>query len=126
TAAKAGDSNYNSVTSNTVTITLQSANQSTLTLTSTGPLTFGGTDGTSSTTGGSGTGAVSYSAGGSTGCTVDTATGAVHVTNASGTCAITATKAGDSNYTSVTSNTLPITLQNANQSGLTFTSTSPL
>src|SRR5206468_4665787 len=115
TATKASDNNYNSVTSNTVTIVLQKANQSNLVLTSTSPLTFGGANGTSSTTGGDGTGAVSYSAGGSTGCTVDAATGAVHVTDANGTCAITAAKAGDSNYNSVTSKTVTMTVLKAKQ-----------
>ncbi|MFT3743463.1 MAG: MBG domain-containing protein [Pyrinomonadaceae bacterium] len=121
TATKAADNNYNSATSAPLTVTLQAANQATLTAVSTPSTVVYGNTATLSTTGGSGTGAVTFSSGLSTGCSVSGTT--LSVDDASGSCSITATKAADNNYNSATSAPLTVTLQAANQATLTAVST---
>jgi large repetitive protein len=121
TATKAGDNNYNQATSAALPITLQKAEQATLTAVATpSTVVYGGTAALS-TTGGSGTGAVTFDVGTSTGCSVVGST--LSVTDASGTCAVTATKAADGNYNAATSAALPVTLQQAEQATLTAVAT---
>jgi MBG domain-containing protein len=110
TATKAGDDNYNATTSAPFQVTLNKANQSTLSVTAPASVTYG-TTGTATTSGGNGTGAVSFDATGSTGCSVSGTT--VSVSNASGTCTLTATKAGDDNYNATSSAPYNVTLNKA-------------
>ncbi|HUE08785.1 MAG TPA: Ig-like domain-containing protein, partial [Acidimicrobiales bacterium] len=120
TATKAGDSNYNQVSSAATAITFK-ANQAALSITSTNG-TFG-TPLTLTTSGGSGTGAVSFvvdSGGTASGCSISS--GQLSATSA-GTCIVTATKAGDSNFNQVSSSPTTITLGKANQAALSITST---
>jgi len=120
-ATKAADSTYKSATSVAVSIAVSKINQSVLTAVATpGTVTFGNTSALS-TTGGNGTGAITYTAGGSGGCSVSGST--LSVVNASLTCTVTATKAADSNYNSVTSSAITVTLQKANQATLTAVAT---
>ena len=124
TATKAGDTNFNPVSSAATTINLAKSNQAPLSITSTSG-TFG-TPLTLVTSGGSGTGALSYvvdSGGTATGCVVTS--GSLSSTSA-GTCILTATKASDGNYNSVSSSATTITLTAAksNQAPLSITSTS--
>jgi large repetitive protein len=111
TATKATDNNYNAISSAPLAITLQKANQATLTVDDPSPAVFGATP-TLTSTGGSGTGGVTFSAGASTGCNVTAGT-TLNVTDVSGTCNITATKAADTNYNVATSAPLAVTLQKA-------------
>ena len=123
-ATKAADGNYNSTTSAPVTITVQPAGQSALTVTgATSPAAYGTTQ-TLDTSGGSGTGAVTYSTGASTACSVSS--NILTITAGTGTCAVTATQAADANYSSTTSAPVSITVQKATPATLTVTgSTSP-
>jgi hypothetical protein len=124
-ASKAGDNNYNGpVSDGPKSVVLNKANQSAVTVTAPGAVTFGAT-GTALASGGDGTGAYSFSAGTSTGCSVLGTT--VSVSNASGTCALTATKAGDNNYNaSAASASFTVTLNKANQSAVTVTAPSAI
>jgi hypothetical protein len=108
TATKAGDSNYNPISSSPTSIALGRANQAALTITSTNGTV--GTPLTLTTSGGSGTGTVSYVISGSgtaTGCHISS--GQLTSTSA-GTCIVTATKAQDSNYNQVSSSPTTITI----------------
>ena len=100
TATKAGDTNFDPITSTPVNVALTKANQATLSVTGPASLSYGVT-GTATAAGGSGTGVVTFSAGDSTGCTLVGTT--VSLINSSGTCAISATKLGDNNYNPATS-----------------------
>jgi len=99
------------------TLTVDKANQATLTVTGPASLTYGST-GTLTSSGGSGTGAVSFSVGASTGCNITAGT-TLNVSNASGTCTITATKAADTNYNATISAPFTVTLNKGNQT-ITF------
>jgi hypothetical protein len=122
TATKAGDGNYNPVSSLPTTVTFAKADQATLSVTSTS-----GTFGSAlmlTTSGGSGTGAVSYaldSGGTAPGCTLNAGSLSVSST---GTCLVTATKAGDGNYNPVSSSQATVTFAPAAQAPLSVTSTS--
>jgi hypothetical protein len=120
-ATKAADTNYNSVTTSTQTITINKANQGTLTISSTSG-TFGTTL-TLTTSGGTGTGSVTYSAttGTASSCTVS---GTSLTAGSAGTCLVTATKATDTNYLSASSVQTTVTFAKANQSSLSISSTS--
>ena len=115
---QAGNSTYGSATEVTNSVTAQLAIQATLTVSGPGSITYG-TPGTAAASGGSGTGGVTFSAGTSTGCSVTNMT--VSVIDPTGTCLITATKAADTNYSSTTSASFPVTLTKANQATLTVT-----
>ena len=121
TATKAADANYNQATSAPLTVTLQKADQATLTVDDPGTVTYGSTP-QLTTSGGSGTGAVTFSDGGSAGCSV-TSGGVLTVTDASAACNVTATKAADANYNATTSAQRTITLAKANQAALTAIAT---
>ena len=122
TATKAGDTDYPPASSDPTTVTLAPAAQSALIVTSTSgtnltplPLT---------TSGGSGTGAVTYAAvdGTATGCAVSASPPYTLSTESAGTCTVTATKAGDLNYTAISSDPTTVTLAPAAQTPLTVTS----
>jgi alpha-tubulin suppressor-like RCC1 family protein len=114
---QADNINYNAATEATRSVAAQPATQATLTIGAPTSLTYGGDTGTLSATGGSGTGGVTYSAGTSTGCSISGTT--LSVTNASGTCQVTATKAGDGNYSEITSAGVTVGLERAAQATLT-------
>jgi hypothetical protein len=116
TATKAADGNYNSATA-TATVTLNMANQATLTVNAGTPLTYGNSE-TLSISGGSGTGVVTYYllAGG---CTLSGTT--LTATSGSGTCVVYATKAADANYNLTTSANKTVNLQPASQTIGTIT-----
>ena len=121
TTTKAADTDYNAATSAALTVTLQKAEQATLTVNDPGTVTFGSTPQLTAS-GGSGSGALTFGYGGSTGCTV-TSGGVLTVTDASGSCDITATKAADTNYNSATSAARTITLAKADQATLVAVAT---
>jgi hypothetical protein len=103
----AGDPNYTTAGSNTLTVSI--ADQAALAITSTG-----GTYGTAltlSTMGGSGTGAITYTVidGSATGCAISSDELTLSSSSA-GTCLVTATKAGDTDYNSASSPQTTVTL----------------
>ncbi len=107
TATKAADANYNATTSAAFSVTVQKADQATLTAVAVSPAPFGSVQ-TLTTTGGSGLGAVTYSVGASTACSVST--DQLTITSSTGTCSVTATKAADGNYNARTSAALSVTV----------------
>ena len=119
TATKAADSNYNVETSAPFSVTVDKADQATLTVTGPASATFGAADATITTSGGSGGGAETFSAGGSTACSI--VAGKLHVLSGTGTCSVTATKAADGNYNATTSAPFSVTVQKADQAALTVT-----
>ena len=122
TATKAGDTNYNEITSSLASVTLAKANQATLTAIVTPSTVAFGTTAELTYSGGSGTGSVTFSVGGSTGCNITLGT-TLNVSDASGTCAVTATRAADTNYNVANSAPVTVTLTKANQATLTATVT---
>ncbi|MFM8867610.1 MAG: hypothetical protein ACKOFZ_04930, partial [Ilumatobacteraceae bacterium] len=117
TATKAADTNYASITSSTITFTVNKANQSALTVSSTS-VTYGSTLALT-TSGGSGTGAVSYAVTttGTAGCSVS---GSTLSATSAGSCTVTATKAADTNYNQASSSATTVTVAKASQT-ITFT-----
>jgi hypothetical protein len=118
-ATMAGNSGYNPVTSNTVTITLQPASQAALVLTAASPLTYNLSEAlglTGGSTGGQVTYSVTTASGGS--CTISGTQ--LSAKSGIGTCTVSATMAGNSNYSQATSNSVTVTLQAASQT-ITFT-----
>jgi hypothetical protein len=110
-ATKAGNINYNARTTAPVIVTLQKAEQSTLTLNAGSTLTYNATQ-TLSTIGGSGTGGVSYEVT-SGSCALSGAGGNLLTANSgSGTCSITATLPSNDNYDETTASAI-VTLQKA-------------
>ena len=110
--------NY-SITYDTATLTINKANQGTLTITTT--TSKYGTPLYLQTSGGSGTGSLSYaitSAGSASGCSITTETLTV---TSFGTCKVTATKALDSNYFVVSSAEATITFAKADTITVTTT-----
>lgn len=103
TATKAADPFYNLV-SDSIGVTINKANQATLTASALSSVLGFGTNTTLSSIGGSGTGAVSFSSNNSN-CTI---VGNVLTAAAVGSCNVTATKAADNNYFIV--NSLPIVI----------------
>ena len=122
-ATMAGNSSYSPVTSNSVTVTLQPANQATLTLTAASPLTYNQSE-TLSVTGGTDGGLITYTATGSAGVTCSIASGKLSANSGTGTCTVSATMAGNSNYNPVTSNSVIVALQVAAQT-INFTTNPP-
>ena len=118
-ATKAGDTNYNAVSSTVVRVNLAKANQTALTLNASTTQTYNTTQ-TLSTTGGSSTGTVSYTVT-PTPAGVATLAGAVLTANSgTGTADVQATKAGDTNYNAVSSTVVRVNLAKANQTALTL------
>ncbi len=120
TATKAADNNFNSTTSTAHAVTVNKADQATLSTTGPSSMTYGDTDATITTSGGSGTGTVSFNAGSSAACSI--VSSKLHVLSGAGSCSITATKAGDANFNSTTSAAFPITI---NKKQLDVTASSP-
>ena len=123
TATKAGDDNYNSVSSSVHAITVAKATQSALTVTST-EVDYGDTL-TLTHTGGTGTGAVTWTKVSGT-CSISSGT-RLTPGDAGSTCVVRVTKATDSNYaarssadTTVTVNKIPQTGFSVSASATTF------
>jgi trimeric autotransporter adhesin len=108
-ATKAGDINYHPATTARVTVALQPASQSTLTLNAGSPLTYNATE-TLSTTGGSGTGEVSYQVK-SGSCSISRGD-QLKANSGTDSCTVEATKASDDNYNATSASTT-VTLQRA-------------
>jgi hypothetical protein len=112
TAHKAGDDNYNPVTSGAHAVTVHKANQAPLNVTSP-------SDGTYDqsydivTSGGSGSGALSFDVGSSSACAI--VAGKLKITSGTGSCAVSATKAADDNYNETTSPAHAVTVHKADQ-----------
>lgn len=123
-ATMAGSTRYNAVTSNTVRVTFQKANQM-ITLNATSPQTYGTTQ-TLSSSGFSGVGAKTYSIVGQSAAGAGSIAGAV-LTAGTGTgwVDVQVTIATDSNYNAATSATVRVTFQKADQS-ITLNAGSPL
>ena len=116
----AANTDYNAVSSAATTITIATAAQAALTITSTSgtyntPLTL-------ATSGGSDSGAVTYAVNdaGSAGCSV---TGGVLIATSAGTCTVTATMAANTDYNAVSSAATTITIGKIDQAPLTITPT---
>jgi len=115
-ATKAGDDDYNSVSSVATSITTAKATQAVLTVTSTSA-TYGRTLALTAS-GGSGTGSVSFAVVSGTCSIVGTS---LTPGNAGSSCVIKATKETDTNYNERSSSNTTITVGKANQTGLTVT-----
>jgi MBG domain (YGX type) len=121
-ATKAGDGDYNPVSSAAHMVTLHKADQATLMVTSPDSGTFGQTLQIASS-GGNGSGAVTYSVGGSSGCAINGTDGTkLDIIHGSGTCAVTAHKATDADYNAADSAAHPVVLSRAGQAALSVTS----
>ncbi len=118
TATKAADANYDAETSAPFSVTVDKADQATLTVIASSPAVYGSVQ-TLTTSGGSGTGAVTYSDGSSTACSVSG--DELAITAGTGSCSVTATKAADANFNVTTSVAEPIAVQKADQATLTIT-----
>ena len=107
TATKAGDANYNVISSASTGILIGKATQSPLSLTSTSG-TFG-TDVALSSTGGTGLGSVSYvvTAAGTAGCSLPTTT--TLRSTSGGSCSVRVDKASDANYLAASSSVTTVT-----------------
>ncbi len=123
TAAYSGDSNYASATSSPQSLTINPADQATLTVTGMPgtPQTYQATF-TVGASGGNGTGALTFAASGA--CSVDANSGLVTMTSGTGTCSVTATKAADTNYNSITSPAATVSAALASQT-ITITMMAP-
>lgn len=121
TATKAGDADYNAVSSSATSITTGQAAQSALTITST-TVVFGHT--LSLTTSGGSTGGTPTFAVTNGTCSVSVRT--LTVGDAGSTCEVTATLAGNTNYLSESSASTTITVTRAVQSAVSFTNTAAL
>ena len=115
-ATKAGDDDYNSVSSVATSITSAKATQAALTVTSTSA-TYGQTL-ASFTSGGSGSGSVSFVVVSGTCSIVGTS---LTPGNAGSSCVIKATKAADTNHNERSSSNTTVTIEKANQTGLKVT-----
>ena len=116
-ATKAGDENYNSVTSSATSISTAKASQSTISIATT--TTAYGQGLVLGILGGSGSGAVSYSVVSGT-CSIVGAL--LSPGNAGSSCVIKATKATDTNYLERSSTNTTISITKASQTGLSVTS----
>ncbi len=119
TATKAADTNYTE-TAATVTIVVDKANQSSLSITGVpGTLAYGAAPFSLGISGGSGTGAVTFETSNASVLNVNATTGLTTVA-AVGTATITVKKAGDANYNDATA-TVTITVTKGNQAAIAIT-----
>jgi hypothetical protein len=88
-------------------------------LTAASPLTYN-TSEPLSVSGGTGSGTITYNLTGSSGGSCSAANGQLTANSGTGTCTVSATRAGNANYNSVTSNSVPVTLKLAAQT-ISFT-----
>jgi Bacterial Ig-like domain (group 3)/Immunoglobulin domain len=111
-ATKAGDANYNPVSSAAHPVTVHKADQATLSVTSPNDGTYNQSYDIV-TSGGSGTGAVSFDVGTSSACAI--VAGKLKITSGTGTCAVSASKDGDANYNPTSSAAHSVTVHKADQ-----------
>lgn len=115
TASRAGDGNYNaSAPSAPGTVTAALATQAALSVTGM-PATAEpfATQFTVGAAGGSGGGSVTFAASGA--CSVNATSGVVSMTSGTGTCSVNATRAGDTNYSPITSSPATVAATKATQ-----------
>ena len=120
TATKAGDDNYNSVSSSVHSITVSKATQSALTVTST-EVDYGDTL-TLTHTGGTGTGAVTWTKVSGT-CSISSGT-RLTPGDAGSSCVVRVTRASDSNYSARSSADTAITVNKIPQTGFAVSASS--
>ncbi|MCL2058244.1 MAG: hypothetical protein FWH01_04180 [Oscillospiraceae bacterium] len=108
TATKAGDGSYHLTTSASLTIVVNKGEQNSLSIVDPGAKTYGGANFQLSTTGGSGTGVVSYTV--TNGIDIISITGNTATIHKVGTATLVATKLGDSNYETIASSPITITV----------------
>lgn len=114
TVTVTGTGNYSGTATSKPTYTINKADQVALTITSTGPATFG-QNYTLTTSGGSGSGAVTITVSNGTGAA--TVSGNILTPSKAGTVTVTAVKAGDNNYNDGTSVSVPITINKGTYDG---------
>lgn len=123
-ATMAGNTRYNAVTSNTVRVNFQKANQA-ITLSASTPQTYGTTQ-TLTSSGSTGTGSKTYAVVGQSSAGAGTIVGAVLTANTgTGWVDVQVTIATDANYNAATSPAVRVNFQKANQS-ITLNAGSPL
>ena len=109
-----GTGNYADTASSQPTYTINKADQAALSITSTGPATFG-QNYTLTTSGGSGSGSVTFTVTDGTGAA--TVSGNILTPSKAGTVTVTAVKAGDNNYNDGTSVSVTITINKGTYDG---------
>jgi hypothetical protein len=120
TASRAGDSNYNTATSETVVLTIERASQEIVPVLSDNSIVFGDSVPTFTLAeaglvgGGQGTGAASFATSTPSVCSIDAATGVLNVLTA-GECELTATREGDLNYSPANSGVFTLSISKADQ-----------
>lgn len=114
TVTVTGKGNYSGEATNKPTYTINKADQAALSITSSGPATFGLTY-TLTTSGGSGNGAVTFTV--TNGTDVATVSGNTLTPTKAGTVTVTAVKAGDNNYNDGTSVSVTITINKGTYDG---------
>lgn len=114
TVTVTGTGNYSGTATSKPTYTINKADQVALTITSTGPATFG-QNYTLTTSGGSGSGAVTITVSNGTGAA--TVSGNILTPSKAGAVTVTAVKAGDNNYNDGTSVSVPITINKGTYDG---------
>lgn len=114
TVTVTGKGNYSGTASSQPTYTISKANQAALSITSSGPATFG-QNYTLTTSGGSGSGAVTFTV--TNGTDVATIEGSTLTPIKTGTVTVTAVKAGDNNYNDGTSVSVPIIINKGTYNG---------
>lgn len=114
TVTVTGTGNYSGTATSQPTYTINKADQAALSITSSGPATFGLTY-TLTTSGGSGNGAVTFTV--TNGTDVATVSGNTLTPTKAGTVTVTAVKAGDNNYNDGTSVSVTITINKGTYDG---------
>ncbi|MGD0482622.1 MAG: choice-of-anchor D domain-containing protein [Terracidiphilus sp.] len=105
------------------TLTIQVANQAALVLSAASPLSYNQSESLSVTGGSTGL-AVSYTVTGNSGGSCSASSGQLTANSGTGSCTVSATRLGNSNYNSVSSNSVTVNLQPASQT-ITFTTPPP-
>lgn len=116
TVTVTGKGNYSGTASSKPSYTIQKADQAALSITSTGPATYG-QNYVLTTSGGSGSGVVTFTVTNGTGAA--TVSGNILTPSKAGTVTVTAVKAGDNNYNDGTSVSVTITINKGTYDGTT-------
>lgn len=115
TVTVTGKGNYSGTASSKPSYTIQKADQAALSITSTGPATYG-QNYVLTTSGGSGSGVVTFTVTNGTGAA--TVSGNILTPSKAGTVTVTAVKAGDNNYNDGTSVSVTITINKGTYDGI--------
>ena len=115
TVTVTGKGNYSGTANSQPTYTINKADQAALSITSSGPATYG-QDYALTTSGGSGSGAVTITVSNGTGAA--TVSGNILTPSKAGTVTVTAVKAGDNNYNDGTSVSVTITINKGTYNGI--------